>query len=287
MKTRLLITAALAASPAASPAFEQDRFNLRVSGFHAESDLAVDARGTLRLGEDSEDAAGRAHLVDRSRRAHIQVEFGLAPRHRILGGYYDVRERNGFFQQWRPTVNALPGNDPEVSMSADYGVDFRLANLMYEFALVDTERWLVGVGAGIHWAKLGADADVLLEAAYAGETLATEGQFEWTRSRWAPSLGARIAYAPSDRWRLGLEAQGFSTGWGNFTSERGHYERAGLRAEYRVTERIGLHAGYDWFRIVLRDDFSAREEVLDARLDGTWRANLRVHGPTVGLTFGF
>lgn len=287
MKTRLLIAAALAASPLASLAIEQDRFNLRVSGFHAESRLSLDARGVLQLGGASEGAAGSASLVDRSRRAHLQAELGIAPRHRILGGYYDVRERNGFFERWQPVVDELPGNDPELALGADYVVDFRLANLMYEFALVDTERWVVGVGAGIHWAKLGADADVLLEAAYAGETRSAEGQFEWTRSRWAPSLGARIAYAPSDRWRLGLEAQGFSTGWGNFTSERGHFERAGLRVEYRLTDRLGLHAGYDWFRIVLRDDFGAREEAIDARLDGTWRANLRVHGPTLGLTIAF
>ena len=69
--------------------------------------------------------------------------------------------------------------------------------------------------------------------------------------------------------------------------------RGGLLVEYRVTERIGVHVGYDWFRLKLSNDyrgsFEAPPETGAGTVDvaGKLTGQFKVHGPMAGVTFRF
>ena len=80
---------------------------------------------------------------------------------------------------------------------------------------------------------------------------------------------------------------------GDFLDQRGHFERAGLVVEYMVNERVGVHVGYDWFRLKLKDDYTARFEgaseldIDPVDVNGELSGQLKVHGPMAGVTFRF
>ena len=63
--------------------------------------------------------------------------------------------------------------------------------------------------------------------------------------------------------------------------------------EYLVTERLGIHVGYDWFRLKLGNDytgsFDAPPESGVGTVDvaGRLTGQFKVHGPMAGVTFRF
>ena len=283
------VTFALAATAGPVLAQDDDRFTVKLSAFHTDSRIALAADGRARVDEFPLAVAfgGREQIRGSRTRPHIQAMWRLSERQRLMAAHYETAQGRRYAFQETITMGEFPDERLDIHGDAGFDIEFELFNLMYEFALVSTDQWTIGLAGGIHWARLEAWADVAATAQYEDETRSETLEYDWVRRRWAPSLGLRAEYRPTGRWRLSLDGQGFSTGWGNFTSEDGHYIRMSLNAEYRITPNFGIHAGYDWFRLKIADDFRGNLLGGDVSYRGRARGDLEVKGPTLGVTFAF
>jgi len=290
---RTLVTATVIAlgllATAAPAAAQDDRFTLKLSGFHTDARLELAADGRARVEDFPLSVAfgGRDQLRGSRTRPHVQAMWRITDRQRILAAHYETAQGRRYPFDETFTSGEFPGEQLHVFGDAGFDIEFELVNLMYEYAIISTDQWTVGLAGGLHWARLEAWADVLATAEHDGETRSETFEYEWSRRRYAPSVGVRVLYQPTDRWILSMDAQGLSTGWGNFTTEDGHYIRMGLNAEYRVTRHLGVHAGYDWFRLKLADDFRGSLADSNVTYRGRARGELDVRGPTLGVTFAF
>lgn len=270
------ISLLLGTATCAQAAPDQDRFTFRASAFDADSRIRIAADGAV--GDERIDAGfdDAGSIGDDERSERFELTYRIAERHRVSADYYDLTPTRSYVLDEAIGFEELPEYQIPAGSRADIGFEFSLATLMYEYALIENDRWTLGAQAGIHWAKLGAFASIDVPDI-------ADDRVEWERKRRSIALGARLQYRPSEKWRVGVEVQGYDTEWGNFVSENGHFERGGLLAEYRFTEHVGLHAGYDWFRLKLRDTVADEDYFYSVLLDG----ELRVHGPTLGLTVAF
>ncbi len=286
---------------AAAQDFADDaRFELRLSAFNPEANIRFDGTGTATDGTQSEDLAASGEIDSDGRwRPRGELAFRLSPRQSLRANYYDYRRDQSwnFDGDWVDPGTIfdeveIPGEPVEVpAIDIDGRLSFELASLNYEFAVVDTPRFQWGLGAGVTHATL--------EARGTGRSTGTgelEPQWEtldWKRDGTSPNLHTRIGWSPTPRLRIEAQAQYLDTRWGDFIDERGHFERGGLLVEYLVTERLGIHVGYDWFRLKLSDDYRGSFEappesgVGTVDVAGRLTGQFKVHGPMAGVTFRF
>src|SRR5690554_6396768 len=297
--TALPLAAAVAAAAATLPAHAQtrdDRFILRLSAFGPEAELGFSGDGTVT------DGAAQASFdfderfdTSRSWRPRGALGFRFSDRQALVANYYDYRRSEGW--EYGGTVldpdAIIDGNGPvEVpGVRIDGRLELSLASVNYEYSFVSNETLQWGVGLGVTWAELEARA-----SGSSDDTDLVDEQFEtvrWKRDSFSPGLHTRLTWMPTERWSVGLEAQYLDTSWGNVLSEDGHFERAGLLVEYMVSERMGVHLGYDWFRLKLSDDYRSTARAPDGvdagpfPYQGRITGDLRVHGPMAGVTFRF
>ena len=291
--------AAVVAASVALPAHAQsrdDRFVLRLSAFNPEAELGFSGDGTVT------DGAAQASFdfderfdTSRSWRPRGALGFRFSDRQALVANYYDYRRSEGW--EYGGTVldpdAIIDGNGPvEVpGVRIDGRLELSLASVNYEYSFVSNETLQWGVGLGVTWAELEARA-----SGSSDDTDLVDEQFEtvrWKRDGFSPGLHTRLTWMPAERWSVGLEAQYLDTSWGNVLSEDGHFERAGLLVEYMVSERMGVHLGYDWFRLKLSDDYRGTARAPDGvdagpfPYQGRITGDLRVHGPMAGVTFRF
>lgn len=290
----LLATAILATTAHAQS--RDDRFVLRLSAFNPQAELGFSGNGTVTDGTDSATFDFNEDFDSgREWRPRGSAGFRISDRQALVGNYYDYRrdETWTYGGSVLDTGTIIPGGEPIEVPGArlDGRLAFNLASLNYEYAVVQNERFEWGLGLGVTWAELEARAD----GTSTGTDL-VDPQFEnvsWKRDGFSPGLHTRLNWIPAERWSVGLEAQYLDTSWGDFLDERGHFERGGLIVEYMVSDRVGIHAGYDWFRLKLSDEYrgTARgPEGVDAGpfpYSGTATGELKVHGPMAGVTFRF
>ena len=293
----LAVAAGVAASPAhAQQSDSEERFTLRLSAFNPEAQLRFTGDGVATNGTETEDFfAAETFDVGSEWRPRGAIGFRLSERQALVGNYYDYRGD----ETWEYGGNVLdsgtiiPGGDAIEIPSAriDGRLSFSLASLNYEYAVVKNETFEWGLGLGVTYAEL----EVFANGSSTGTDL-VDPQFEnvrWKRDGFSPGLHTRLSWIPADRWTVSLEAQYLDTRWGDFLDERGHFERAGLVVEYMVNERVGVHVGYDWFRLKLKDDYTARFEgaseldIDPVDVNGELSGQLKVHGPMAGVTFRF
>jgi len=296
--TRLVLGLCVAGAlfaPAAQAA-DDDRFTVRLSAFQPEASLRLRGTGTATDGTDSETVSEAGTLdIGRETRPRGSVMFRMSERQRLIGNLYDYERNEG--RDWGggfvdPADYGFEGDPVEIpEVSADSQLKFRLASLNYEFAVVNTEQFVWGLGAGITHARL--EAGVSATSSGTAELDPESTSAGWNKSEWSPNLHTRFAWQPTEKWVFSVEGQYLDTRWGDFTKERGHFERGGVLAEYRISERVGVHVGYDWFRLKLADDFEGSvgpfEEagVDQINYAGTLTGTLKVHGPMAGITFAF
>ncbi|QCO68491.1 hypothetical protein E4582_09215 [Luteimonas yindakuii] len=295
----------VAAAPAhAQDSERSDRLTLRLSAFNPEAQLRFTGDGVATNGTDTEDFfASETFDVGSKWRPRGAFDFRMSDRQSLVGNYYDYERTNawGFDGDWLNPGGLLEGIDlpddiptdpvqvPAVDLSGK--VKFSLASLNYEYSVVSTEAFEWGLGLGVTYAQLEARANGSWTAT--DEIDAGDAEYQWKKSGWSPGLHTRLTWRPTDQWRVGVEGQYLDTEWGDFLDERGHFERAGLVVEYLINDRIGVHVGYDWFRLKLKDDYSARfEGAADMDIDpvdvnGQLGGQLKVHGPMAGVTFRF
>lgn len=289
LATLAALPLAFAITTAASAGSDDDRLTIKLSAFGADASIRGSVDGRARTDGLPVSAAfrGSEEIRGSDTRPHIQLMWRIGDRHRLTAAHYEVGQGRDYSFSESLDLSGIDRGEARGDLEGGFDIEFELANIMYEYTVFQGEGWSVGAAAGVHWARLEATSNARLDVEWEDEARSFEEGYDWSRRRWAPGIGLTARWQPADRWRLSADAQRFETRWGNFTSEDGFYERVGLNAEYRLARNIGVHAGYDWFRLKISDDF--RGGLLDGevRYSGTARAQLRVHGPTLGLTLAF
>ncbi|MGX5729151.1 hypothetical protein ACWKWK_01310 [Pseudoxanthomonas beigongshangi] len=243
---------------------EADRFTLRLGAMDVDASGVLSGRTNfqgqdLRFSQDFD--FGGKELVPR-----IDGVFRLGQRHRLIFDYfqYDKDRRATLGQDLSYDDITIPAGS-----FAKGKAKFQLASLMYDYAVVDTDRFDLGLQIGAEWAKL--EGRLYAEAG--------ENSYE-TRSSddgYAPMVGLRLTATPNEKWLFNLQGQYLDAGWGDFGDYDGSITRANALVEYRFTPHFGLFAGYDWFKLDVEREGS----------DGLLGLDQRFKGPIGGLTLAF
>nr|WP_298131709.1 hypothetical protein [uncultured Pseudoxanthomonas sp.] len=292
---------ACATTAAAAQDFADDaRLEIRLSAFHPEANIRFDGTGVATDGERTEELAAAGSIDSDGRwRPRGELAFHMSPRQSLRLNYYDYRRNQSwnFDGDWVDPGNIfdeveIPGEPVEIpAIDIDGRLSFELASLNYEFAVVEAPRFQWALGAGVTHATL--EARGTGTSTGTGEVDPQWESFRWKKDGTSPNLHTRVSWAPTERLRVEAQAQYLDTRWGDFIDERGHFERGGLLVEYLVTERLGIHVGYDWFRLKLSNDyrgsFDAPPETGVGTVDiaGKLTGQFKVHGPMAGVTFRF
>lgn len=260
-----LLTALACALPLTARAAEgDDRFTLRLGA------MDVDAQGELTANtvfDGAEQAFsqdfdfGSKEIVPR-----IDGAFRFGDRSRLVFDYFRYdKDRTATLE------SDLSFDDTTIPAGsfARAETEFQLASLMYDFAVVDGERFGLGLQVGAEWAKLEGRLHAEAGADVYDDSSSEDG--------FAPVVGARMTFTPSDKWLVNVQGQYLDADWGDFGDYEGSISRANALVEYRFTPNFGVFAGYDWFK-------------LDARKhggDGSLGLDQRFRGPVAGVTFAF
>ena len=240
-------------------------------------------RFTLRLGVMDADASSeltaRTQFMGQDYRYSQEFDFGsneLSPR---IDGTFRFSERQrlvfDYFQYDKENTATLDGDLSFGEVTIPAGsfaraeAEFTLASLMYDYAVVDTDTFELGLQIGAEWAKLD------------GRLLAEAGPYRYEdrdqQDGYAPVVGARFTFAPGEKWLINLQGQYLDADWGDFGDYDGSISRANAAVEYRFTPVFGAFVGYDWFK-------------LDARRggrDGSLGLDHRFKGPVAGVSLSF
>ena len=266
----LLATALLAcAGTAAAQDARGDRFTLRVGAMSAAAETELSASTTF-MGEPYRFSQGfdfgSDEIVPR-----IDGMFRLSERQRLVFDYfnYDKSRRETLGQDLSYDDITIPAGS-----YAEATLDFQLASLLYDYSVVQTDSFSLGLQIGAEWAK--AKATLVAEA----------GEDRWSddtsEDGYAPVVGVRLTARPGERWLLNLQGQYLDADWGDFGNYDGSITRANAVAEYRFTDNFGLFAGYEWYRLDIKRTVSG-----DGMRDGLAGWDQRFKGPVVGVTLAF
>ena len=258
-----LCAAAVLCAPAAHA--DDDRFTLRLSGMHAKAETQFKADAIV--GGDAYEYESERWEIGEKTVPRIEGMFRAGDRHRLLFNYFRYSEGN----------SATLGQDLDfggIGFPADsqarLDTDFHLASLVYDYAVVETPTASIGLQIGLESARLEAD----LRATAGDDSFRAHGR----ETGHAPVVGLRAATNTSDgRWRFVAQAQYLDADWGDFDDYKGDISRANALVEYRFTDRVGVHVGYDWFKLDIRKSGS----------EGTVGLDQRFRGPVAGVTLAF
>lgn len=255
---------ALASHAACAQDADHDRFTLRIGAMNA------DASGELRdvteyLDEDFSFAEGY-DFGSREWVPRIDGVFRLGQRNRLVFDYfqYDKDQRATLGSDLSYDDVTLPAGS-----HAESNIKFQLASLMYDYSVVDTATFTMGLQIGAEWAKV------------EGRLYAEAGDDSYdaraSEDGYAPVVGLRLTATPNERWLFNLQGQYLDADWGDFGDYDGSITRANALAEYRFTPNFGVFVGYDWFKLDVERSGGAGLLGLDQRFKG----------PVAGLTLAF
>jgi hypothetical protein len=255
----LLLSAACAAQA------DDDRFTLRLGGIHAQAESQFSAQ-TVFDGEDYEFESERYELGEKTV-PRVEGMFRLGNRHRLLFNYFRYSEDRDYALGEDIVLGDMT---IPAGTTAGFDTEFDLGGLVYDFAVVETPTTSIGLQIGAQRAKLAAEVMVDSE----GERYTARESENGT----APVVGVRLGFNTQDeRWRFVVQGQYLDADWGDFDDYDGDLSRANALVEYRFTEHFGLYAGYDWFKLNVRQSGS----------DGVVGLDQRFSGPIAGVTFAF
>lgn len=260
----LACASALMAAGAAKA--DDDIFVLRLGAAQLDTDTTVTADGSVAGTPFSfED---EFQLADDETVPRVEGLFRFAPRNRLVFNYlrFDRDESASLDEDLQFGDVLFPSGS---SVTAESQLD--LGSLMYEFAVVDTETVTFGLQVGGYWAEAEASARAQVGDTVEKATAKEDGT--------APAVGLRLMASPNEHWRFGVQGQYFDAEWGDFDDDvTGELSRVNALVEYRFTPNFGIFAGYDWFKLELRDKNVSE---VDAGLD------LEFKGPMAGVTLAF
>lgn len=260
----LMAALAIAASPLAAQAADgDDRFTLRLGA------MDVDAQGDLTASTvfgGAEQQFSQDFDFGQDTVPRVDGVFRFSDRSRLVFDYFKYDKHRD-----APLETDLSFDDTTIpaGTAARAETEFQLASLMYDFAVVDTDTFSLGLQLGAEWAKLeGTLRAEDGEAVY--ETSSSEDGY-------APVVGARMTFTPGDKWLVNLQGQYLDAEWGDFDDYKGNISRANVIVEYRFTENFGIFAGYDWFKLDATRTVS----------EGSLGLDQRFKGPVAGVTLAF
>ncbi|MGH8038365.1 MAG: hypothetical protein ACREPD_11530 [Stenotrophomonas sp.] len=261
-----LAMASLTHAMSASAAEGDDRFALRLGAMNIDSDNTIRGNTTV-LGQDvgfSEDFG----LGGKEWEPRIDGLFRISDRQRLLFNYFK------YDKDRRETLNdgiSFGGETVPAGSFVKGELKYQVASLVYDYSVVDTEKFDLGLQLGAEYAKVSTKAYADLGTVYEGTFLDEKADGV------APVVGARFTITPSEKWMITAQGQYLNTKWGNFDDYDGDLTRANVIVDYKLTENFGLFAGYDWFKL----------DVDQTGSDGTIGLKQEFKGPVAGISVSF
>lgn len=265
LRSRLALPLALAIAAFPAHAIDDDRFVLRGAAFGGEGRLDV-AGSTTYLGTPRR--YSERFETGRDTVPALDAQVRLGERHRLVLSHvsFDADESATLDEAISFDNVVIPAGS-----TARGEAELRLTGLAYDFAVVETPTLSAGLQLGVQQARLSGRI-----RAQAGTNVYDESDSEDTP---LPILGMRLAFAPSEPWRIEGQVQHVDAGWAGSDDFDCSLTLAHALAEYRVGERFGVHAGYRWMRLDVEDTSQGG--------DGVDSIDLRFDGPVVGLSVAF
>lgn len=260
----ILACAALVSLPAAARASDHT-LTFRVGSIQVHGDARVRISS-----EDNADILGYSRdRLDLGRRKVPRVAgiWHISPRNRIVYNYFAYDPQYRYVLQ---NDRVIEGYTIPAGSRARADARFKLGTLVYDGALVETPTLSFGLQAGLAWGAMRTRLQATVDDLHA--------QAEMQNSGFAPVVGLRLAVHTADRrWGFMLQGQYVNASWGSLDDWAGSLTRANALLEYRLTPHVGIHLGYDHFRLDISRDFGI----------ATGGLELRFAGPFAGLTLAF
>lgn len=261
-----LAMAALTHANTASAAEGDDRFALRLGAMNIDSDNTI--RGNTNVAGQDVGFSEDFKLGGKEWEPRVDGMFRISDRQRLLFNYfkYDKDRREtlddgvSFGDVSVPAGSFIKGE-----------LKYQVASLVYDYSVVDTDTFDLGLQLGAEYAKVSTKAYADVGDLYQGRFLDEKADGV------APVVGARMSFTPSEKWMITVQGQYLNTKWGNFDDYDGDLTRANAIVDYRLTKNFGLFAGYDWFKL----------DVDQTGSDGTIGLKQEFKGPVAGVSFVF
>jgi hypothetical protein len=261
-----LTMAALTHATSADAAEGDDRFALRLGAMNIDSDNTL--RGSTQVAGQDLSFSEDFDLGGKEWEPRIDGLFRISDRQRLIFNYFK------YDKDRRETLDegvSFGGETVPAGSFVKGELKYQVASLVYDYSVVDTEKFDLGLQLGAEYAKVSTKAYADLGTLYEGRFLDEKADGI------APVVGARFTVTPSERWMITAQGQYLNTKWGNFDDYDGDLSRANVIVDYRFTDNFGIFAGYDWFKLDV--DQSGR--------DGTIGLKQEFKGPVAGVSVSF
>ncbi|MDR6093205.1 opacity protein-like surface antigen [Stenotrophomonas sp. SORGH_AS321] len=243
-----------------------DRFTLRLGAMNIDTDNTI--RGSTNIAGQDVNLNEDFSMGGKEWEPRVDGVFRFSDRQRLIFDYFkwdkDRREvlNDGIAFG---DINVPEGSFVKAELK------YQVATLVYDYSVVDTDRFDLGLQIGAEWAQISAKGYADLGNVYNGRFL------DEKENGVAPVVGARLTFNPADRWMINLQGQYLNTSWGSFDDYEGDLSRANAIVEYRLTDNFGLFAGYDWFKL----------DVDQKGSDGVIGLKQEFKGPVAGVSLSF
>lgn len=260
------LTLALVHAQAAHAAEGDPRFTLRLGAMNIDTDNTI--RGSTTVAGQDVDLSEDFSLGGKKWEPRIDGLFRISDRQRLIFDYFkydkDRRETLDEGISWGDTT--VPAGS-----FVKGELKYQVATLVYDYSVVDGDRFDFGLQLGAEYAKISADAYADVGDVYQGRFLNEKADGI------APVVGARLTFTPSENWLINLQGQYLNTRWGNFDDYEGDLSRANAIVQYNVNKNFGIFAGYDWFKL----------DVDQKGSDGVIGLKQEFKGPVAGVSLSF
>ncbi|MGQ4582458.1 hypothetical protein [Lysobacter sp. F60174L2] len=261
---QLAILGVAAAFAAPAQAIDDDRLVLRLGAMSVDAESELRGR-TVVSGETIEFNEG-FDFGGTETGPRIEGQFRFSERNRLLFNYFSYDKD----RRWTLSDD-VTYEDVTIPAGSflETDVQFEVASLAYDFAVVETDTLSWGLQLGVEYARFEADARAELDIESYRANEVSDG--------YAPVVGTRVTFAPAENWRVIAQGQYLDADWGNFDDYEGDLARANALVEYRFSDNFGVHVGYDWFRLDVDRHGS----------DGMIGLRQEFKGPVAGITLAF
>lgn len=248
-----------------------DRFTIRLGAMNVDNDNTL--RGNTTIAGNEISGSQDFDFGGKEWEPRVDGMFRISTRQRLIFDYFkydkDRREQLGEDVSYDgvtvPSGSFVKGE-----------LKYQVASLVYDYSVIDTPQFSMGLQIGAEWAKVQANAYADLGDLYSGTFI------DESEDGAAPVVGLRFTARPNEHWLFSVQGQYLNTKWGDFGKYDGDLSRANAIAEYRFTKNFGIFAGYDWFKLdVDRETDSNSASLTNVGLKQEFK------GPVAGVTFAF
>ncbi|WP_295957624.1 hypothetical protein [uncultured Xanthomonas sp.] len=243
-----------------------DRFTLRLGAMNVDNNNTL--RGNTVINGNAISGSQDFKLGGKEWEPRVDGVFRISTRQRLIFDYfkYDKDRREELGQDVSYGGVTVPSGSFVKGQ-----LKYQVASLVYDYSVIDTPQFSMGLQLGAEWAKVNGKAYADLGPLYTG-TFVDESD-----DGAAPVVGLRFTAHPNEHWLFNVQGQYVNTKWGDFKKYDGDLSRANAIAEYRFTGNFGIFAGYDWFKLDVD------------RKGGNAAIGLKQEfkGPVAGVTFAF